>query len=794
VTIGLAPAPDRETTGTSAPHEARARRATDALLLFGTLALLTIIANVAEPPAGPDRTVTETFRSWPKAWTGVWALLAALPVLWSVLVVIGTVARRRWRLLADLALAAFAGAALAAVVSRLATGSWPSVGLLPPSYTVTGWSPQQQLVLAGAVIMTAAPHLARPWRWSGRWLLGIGAIGLVLSGTTSATAALAALLSAAAGAAAVHLALGTSRGWPRLDEVAGSLAALGVEARDLRVATRQPAGVFVVQARDQHDQPLEIKYYGRDAHDTRLVTSLWRSLWYRGAGRPSAVGRLTQVQAEALLTLLAARAGVVTPDVVAAAVTHRGDAVLALRPTGPSLASAPAAWSPHLASSAWHALARLHAAGVTHGQLDAERLAPADGSVALGDFRGARLDTSPELRLVDRAQLLVTTVLALGPESAVEAARSELGPEGLAEVLPYLQTPALAPTHRVALRAADLDLDELRDTAARQLGIEAPALRQLRRVSVGTLIQSGLLLFAFYALASAVAGLDLDALTRELAEAVWPLLALGLVVGQLPRLAQALSTLGASPIPLPLGPVYALQLAMSYLSLAMPSTAARVAVSIRFFQRHGLSATSAVTIGALDGLAGFAVQLVLFTILVLAGPLAVDLALELDLPENLGRWIVLGVGTVVVVGVGVLLAGPWRDAVRSRVTRTFGEVRDALRGVTRPRRFALLIGGNAGAELLFATTLMIFVLAFGHDVGLLEVLLINMIVSLFAGLLPIPGGIGVSEAGLIFGLTLTGMDEGGAFAAVIAHRFATFYLPPLWGWFSLRWLERNEHL
>jgi len=67
-------------------------------------------------------------------------------------------------------------------------------------------------------------------------------------------------------------------------------------------------------------------------------------------------------------------------------------------------------------------------------------------------------------------------------------------------------------------------------------------------------------------------------------------------------------------------------------------------------------------------------------------------------------------------------------------------------------------------------------------------------VSLLSGLLPVPGGIGVTEAGLTLGLVRAGMGEEVAFAAVILYRLATFYLPPIWGYFALRWLERNEHL
>jgi uncharacterized protein (TIRG00374 family) len=65
---------------------------------------------------------------------------------------------------------------------------------------------------------------------------------------------------------------------------------------------------------------------------------------------------------------------------------------------------------------------------------------------------------------------------------------------------------------------------------------------------------------------------------------------------------------------------------------------------------------------------------------------------------------------------------------------------------------------------------------------------------LVAGLLPIPGGVGVTEGGLILGLTSFGVSQEAAFAAVILYRFSTFYLPPIWGFFSLRWLERNRFL
>ncbi len=81
-----------------------------------------------------------------------------------------------------------------------------------------------------------------------------------------------------------------------------------------------------------------------------------------------------------------------------------------------------------------------------------------------------------------------------------------------------------------------------------------------------------------------------------------------------------------------------------------------------------------------------------------------------------------------------------------------------------PRRLVMLFGGNVTAELLFAQALGLLVEAFGYSIPLHELLFINMAVSLLAGPLPIPGGVGVTEGGLVFGLTPFGVSQEAAFA------------------------------
>ena len=149
---------------------------------------------------------------------------------------------------------------------------------------------------------------------------------------------------------------------------------------------------------------------------------------------------------------------------------------------------------------------------------------------------------------------------------------------------------------------------------------------------------------------------------------------------------------------------------------------------------------------------------------------------------------------MVFLGVGVLVAVPrLRRFVSTWARRLGGEALQAVRGLS-VRRLGLLFGGNLATEILFASALGIFVRALGFSIGLDELLLINISVALLSGLLPVPGGIGVAEGGLMFGLAQAGMPEESAFAAVILYRLASFYLPPIWGFFALRWLERNQHL
>jgi uncharacterized protein (TIRG00374 family) len=131
---------------------------------------------------------------------------------------------------------------------------------------------------------------------------------------------------------------------------------------------------------------------------------------------------------------------------------------------------------------------------------------------------------------------------------------------------------------------------------------------------------------------------------------------------------------------------------------------------------------------------------------------------------------------------------------RAAVVEQLGEVRGALGVLRSPRHVLTMLGGNLLAQVIQAIILGVCLAAFGESAHLSQLILINTAVSLFAGLMPVPGGMGVAEAGYTAGLQAIGVPSAAAISTAIAFRLVTFYLPPLWGAVSMRWLHRHQYV
>ena len=427
-------------------------------------------------------------------------------------------------------------------------------------------------------------------------------------------------------AAIVHLLFGSPAGRLTLGQVADALAELGVEASGLRQAPLEPRGAAVVTAEGPGGRSLLVKIYGRDAWDGQLLASAWSALWYRGDTPHLALGRRAQVEHEAFVTLLAERAGVRVLPVVAAGMASERDGLLVTETSGRPLDRLdPDEVDDQLLEGIWGNAGRLHALGVAHRRLDASRiLIRPDRTPAFGDFAGAAVAADDADLAADRARVLVATALAAGPQRAASAALAALGDDTLTQVLPLLQPAAVERQTRHAIADQDWDLDDLRKACAEAAGAELPKLAQLRRVSlrsIGVVVLIGLVA---YAIISALADVGLANLIDEFKAADLAWLAVALALSPVIPMAKAFATLGASFRPLRFGPVLMLDYAIQFIALAVPSSAARLALDIRFFGRNGIDAGGAVSISAITSVCGFVVQVLLIVMISLSGLASLD--------------------------------------------------------------------------------------------------------------------------------------------------------------------------
>ena len=305
-------------------------------------------------------------------------------------------------------------------------------------------------------------------------------------------------------------------------------------------------------------------------------------------------------------------------------------------------------------------------------------------------------------------------------------------------------------------------------------------------MTVGSVLTAVLLLAAAYFVITAIAGIGIDTIVEELQKAETSWLLAGLVTVPLVPVAQSFGTIGASILPLRLGPVIALEYAIQFIALAVPSSAARVAVNVRFFQRQGAPTTQALTIGLLDSLFGFVVQVILLVTILLSGLATLDLSSPAsNRPDR---------RILVLAGILVVVAWSSRSPSRGSAGRSpRGSPRRGRRSgsIRSPIKLAGLFGGNFVAQLLLAVVLGFTVIARAErDAG--RVAAREHARQPVRGLHAVPGGIGVSEAALL----LSGGDRDpnrsrSPSPSSIGSSRSTCRRS---GAGSMRWLKRHDYL
>jgi uncharacterized protein (TIRG00374 family) len=627
------------------------------------------------------------------------------------------------------------------------------------------------------------------------FLVGVAVLAAVCGGHALPVNAVSSVVLGWGVAAGLHLAVGSPLGLPSAAEVTAWIADLHVAVADMARAPRQVWGVEQFTGRGQAGEAIELAVYGRDASDARVLAKLWRFCLYRDSGPTLILDRLQQVEHEAYLTLMAERAGVLVPDVLAAGrFGPSRDAALVTRvPDGPALSQADSAGlTDGTLDEILLAVLRLRDAGIAHGALGGDTIVVSGQGVCVRSFRRAST-SAPASRLdTDLAAVLAAMAVRAGAERTGAAAARVLDADTARGALVHLQRPALDPGTVAALQHHKDLLPRLREAVAAGAGIDVPKLAEAKRISWANLLFAVGSLIGIWAIIGILSGARGSLETIK--GASWGWVALTFIFAQLPVVAEGWALTGAAAGQLPFGRCVALETSNTFTALVGGDVAV-FALRVRFFQRQGYDAEAAVSAGAIATTASWTVKSLLF---IIAIPFAAG---TFHAPTGSGAnqaavWIILAV--ILAAGIAatlIALVPKLRRLASRRIRPHLLNIWANVRTIAaEPRKIVYVLAGSTLAQLLVILALGASLHAVGQHASIATLITVITVAAIVGGAVPVPGGLGVVEAGLIAGLTSAGIPQDQAVAAVLIQRFCTSYLPPVWGWITLAWMRRREYI
>jgi len=211
-----------------------------------------------------------------------------------VMVVVATLRRRRFRLLAGLAAGAVAAAGLtsgilallgaerpATLTANQARGSW---------LASTAFPVPALLAAAVAVVVAAAPWLSRPWRRAAWLALLLAAAARLLAGAVLPAELILALAAGVTAGAAVLVTLGVPDRRIGPAGIAAALRHAGLPVESVRPAEVEARGSRPFAAVTADGRRLFVKALGSDQRDADLLYRAYRAVRLRNVGdtRPAA--------------------------------------------------------------------------------------------------------------------------------------------------------------------------------------------------------------------------------------------------------------------------------------------------------------------------------------------------------------------------------------------------------------------------------------------------------------------------------------------------------------------------
>jgi uncharacterized membrane protein YbhN (UPF0104 family) len=167
----------------------------------------------------------------------------------------------------------------------------------------------------------------------------------------------------------------------------------------------------------------------------------------------------------------------------------------------------------------------------------------------------------------------------------------------------------------------------------------------------------------------------------------------------------------------------------------------------------------------IDSVCGFIVQIILIIAITVSGLASLSFLSSASSSSSSpssdsGHGFLLALVVGLALAAIVALAIPrYRAMIRKALPRLRTTLREqgaasaaVLRVLRSPAKVTMIFLGNLMGQLLQAVVLGLTLRAFGQEASFAGLILVNTAVSLFAGFMPVPGGMGVSEAGYTAGL------------------------------------------
>ncbi len=236
---------------------------------------------------------------------------------------------------------------------------------------------------------------------------------------------------------------------------------------------------------------------------------------------------------------------------------------------------------------------------------------------------------------------------------------------------------------------------------------------------------------------------------------------------------------------LPYRELVIVEFAAACVNRLVPSGLGGMGIHGLYLHRRRHTSAEAAVIASVNNLMGSVVHFCLLGILLALGPTALA-GFHLGWSFHMG-WILLGI----VFLLCLLLFVSW---IRKQLIRLVAQIKKSL-SMYRKKPGQLLFAA-ASLSLVTMFNVLVFWLAtrtMGLYIGLATLLVIYTVGVAAGAAVPTPGGLGGVEAGLLAGLLALQIDGESALAAVLAFRFATFWLPLLVG-IPFLWCVRRKKL